>query len=192
VDGRRAPGAHALLRQLHGGQIWTAAPVVVVEDSAERVVLWLPSETRGMAAAGEFYGDWTLSERRWSGRGEIVRLSRVGRAHSILHFHHPDGSFRGWYVNLEAPLRRTPLGWDFDDHVLDLWIELDGAWRWLDEDELEECVARGVLDSGEAAAARAEGERVIAEWPFPTGFEGWRPDPAWRLPSLPAEWRTLY
>jgi hypothetical protein len=37
----------------------------------------------------------------------------------------------------------------------------------------------------DAAAARAEGERVIAEWPFPTGWEDFRPDPAWQLPRLP-------
>ena len=37
-------------------------------------------------------------------------------------------------------------------------------------------------------AIRAEGERVIAEWPFPTGWEAWRPDPAWPTPVLPTDW----
>ena len=35
----------------------------------------------------------------------------------------------------------------------------------------------------------AEGERLLAEGPFPTGWEEWRPDPAWNVPELPAEWR---
>jgi hypothetical protein len=189
---RRGPGEHVVLRQLHGARIWTAAPAVVVEDGPERLVLWLPAETSGMAAprGAPPFGEWTLQPRAWDRRGELVRLTPAGRAHSILHFHHADGSFRGWYVNLEEPLRRTPLGFDFEDHLLDLWIEPNGAWRWLDEDELAEGLASGLMDPETAAAARAEGERVLAEWPFPTGFEEWRPDPAWRLPELPPGWDT--
>ena len=40
---------------------------------------------------------------------------------------------------------------------------------------------------------RAEGERVVAmieRWdpPFSDRWETWRPDPAWSLPELPADW----
>ncbi|MBA3277064.1 MAG: DUF402 domain-containing protein, partial [Chloroflexia bacterium] len=40
---------------------------------------------------------------------------------------------------------------------------------------------------------RREGERIIAEvegrsWPFDGGLESWRPDPAWTIPELPANW----
>ena len=30
--------------------------------------------------------------------------------------------------------------------------------------------------------------RVIEEWPFPTGWESWRPDPTWPLPAVPPGW----
>ena len=50
----------------------------------------------------------------------------------------------------------------------------DGTYRWKDEDELEQAAALGIVD---AAAVRAEGQRVLEEWPFPTGWEDWRPDP---------------
>ena len=30
-----------------------------------------------------------------------------------------------------------------------------------------------------------------AEWPFPTGWEDWRPDPAWPVPQLPAGWDVV-
>jgi len=26
------------------------------------------------------------------------------------------------------------------------------------------------------------------EWPFPTGWENWEPDPAWWVPELPPEY----
>ena len=35
---------------------------------------------------------------------------------------------------------------------------------------------------------RAEGESVLARAPWPTGWEKWRPDPAWELPELPDGW----
>jgi Protein of unknown function (DUF402) len=191
MPGARASGDHVVLRQLHGGRIWTATPAVVVEDTPERVVLWLPEGRRGYQGAGRPFGDWTLEGHSWSGRGKLIRVSPSGRAHSILHFWHRDGSFRGWYVNLEEPLRRTPLGFDFEDHLLDVWIEPDGRWRWLDEDELAEGLRLGAIDEATAAAARAEGERVLAEWPFPTGYEHWTPPSAWRVPELPPGWDEL-
>jgi hypothetical protein len=45
-----------------------------------------------------------------------------------------------------------------------------------------------VLTDGDAAAARADAARLVEEWPFPTGWEDWRPDPGWEPPTLPAGW----
>ena len=100
-------------------------------------------------------------------------------------FSKPDGQFEHWYVNFEQPLRRTPIGYDTFDHKLDLIVMPDGTYRWKDEDELEQAAALGIVD---AAAVRAEAERVLEEWPFPTGWEDWRPDPAWPIPQLPEGW----
>jgi hypothetical protein len=36
-----------------------------------------------------------------------------------------------WYVNLEQPQRRSRLGFDFEDRLLDVFVEPDGRWRWL-------------------------------------------------------------
>jgi uncharacterized protein len=128
--------------------------------------------------------EWTLEPGTTS--REALALTRPGAAHSIYLFW-DDGRFSHWYVNLEEPLRRNAVGFDTFDHKLDLIVEADGAWRWKDEDELEEAARRGILD---AAAVRAEGERVLAAWPFPTGWEAWRPDPAWPVPQLPAGWEN--
>jgi hypothetical protein len=67
-------------------------------------------------------------------------------------------------------------------------IDGDGAWRWDDEHELEAAVDAGLISPEEAHEARAEGERVLADWPFPTGWEDWRPDPEWPLPKLAPGW----
>ena len=53
---------------------------------------------------------------------------------------------------------------------------------------LEQRVREGRFAASEAVAIRAEGERVLAEWPFPTGWEDWRPNQEWTVPELPAGW----
>lgn len=178
-------GDAVALRQLFRGRVWSAAPAIVVRDDPELLALWLPPGVDLLSPVGGLFDDWTHAVRRARRRHGILRLTRPGAAHSILLFRRDDGSFHGWYVNLERQLARTAHGIDVDDHLLDVFVEADGRHRWLDEDELAEAVARGIVAAAEAEATRAEGERVLAAWPFPTGWEEWRPDPGWPLPELP-------
>ena len=51
----------------------------------------------------------------------------------------------------------------------------------------------GAFSAAEARAIRAEGERVIKQLelgktPYWVGWEGWRPPPGWKNPSLPPNW----
>jgi hypothetical protein len=66
-------------------------------------------------------------------------------------------------------------------------VEPDGSWRWKDEENMGDWVRRRRFTPEQVAAIRREGERVLAEWPFPTGWEEWAPDPSWQTPRLP-EW----
>jgi hypothetical protein len=121
----------------------------------------------------------------------ILWLARRGEAHMLGLYWDEQWRFRGWYVNLQAPLERTPLGFDTTDRALDVWVEPDGAWVWKDESDLAEAIALGVLTEAEAESVRAEGERVIAERPWPTGWEGWRPPVRWGALPLPAGWNVV-
>jgi Protein of unknown function (DUF402) len=162
----------------------------VATDEEEQLALWLPPRRRWQGHVhGDLLGDWTLGERV-SGSGGILRVTRPGEPWSILHFFQKTRSFRGWYFNLEQPLERTPLGFDFEDEILDLWVEPDRTWKWLDEDELDEAVRRAIVEPAEAEAVRARGEEALAELGrlLPTGWEDWRPDPSWSLPELPPGW----
>jgi hypothetical protein len=62
------------------------------------------------------------------------------------------------------------------------------VWSWKDEAKMAGWVRQGRFTEEEVAQIRAEGERVLAEWPFPTGWEDWRPDPSWSAPELPEGW----
>ena len=39
---------------------------------------------------------------------------------------------------------------------------------------MDDWVRQGSFTSQDVTAIRAEGERVLAEWPFPTGWEEWQ------------------
>jgi hypothetical protein len=179
----------AVWRDVHRGRVWRAQACRIVQESPELAAIWIPKgapyriPADGLRIPGE---DWEL-EAGATKRDQIC-LARPGRAHSVYLFWHEDGELEHWYVNFEQPLRRTPVGFDTFDEKLDLIVRPDGSYRWKDEDELEQAAAVGLLDP---AAVREEAARVLREWPFPTGWEDWRPDPAWPIPQLPEGWERV-
>jgi len=98
------------------------------------------------------------------------------------------GRFTNWYVNFERESARRGACFDIVDEKLDLVVAPDGTVRLKDEDEFEEAARADFLDANEV---RAELERVLAEPPWPTGWEEWRPDPAWATPELPEGWDVV-
>jgi hypothetical protein len=173
-------------------------PHTLVDESPERVALYCPPGTRGRRPRRAFVdyigqlrtGHWEIVEHVWA-RNHVLRLTPFGAAHSVdLYWAEHDWAFRGWYVNLQEPLRRTSIGFDTRDQALDIVVEPDGSWSWKDEDHLAQLVRDGVWAAADAEAIRSEGERVLGDPPWPTGWEDWRPDPAWPLPSLPVDWET--
>jgi predicted RNA-binding protein associated with RNAse of E/G family len=133
-------------------------------------------------------------ELRWQGFEELV-IVRPGDAHAVIaRWEGPEHSFVHWYVNLQSPITRTPLGVDASDHILDLIISPDGqTHEWKDETDFMRAVAAGYFTPSEAAAIHGEAERVIGlarkqRPPFGEGWQNWKPDPAWTIPSLPPGW----
>jgi predicted RNA-binding protein associated with RNAse of E/G family len=105
-------------------------------------------------------------------------------------------TFVGWYVNLQVPFRRTHVGFDTADQVLDITVSPDRAWQWKDEDEFEVAIRLGRFTAEVAAQIRAQGEAVIplieqGEWPFQPVWEDWRPDPSWGIPGFRSNWEEL-
>jgi hypothetical protein len=182
----------AVWRDVHRDRVWRAQACRIVEASSDALVLWMPrgapaklpvdDDGRRLRIPGE---RWQLEEISTS--EDILCVARPGRAHSVYLFPRRRDDFH-WYVNLERPLERTSLGVDTFDWKLDLIVFPDRSYRWKDEDELEQAAAAGLLDADEV---RAEAHRVLAEWPFPTGWEDWRPDPAWPVPQLPEGWERV-
>jgi len=187
-----------LLRHVVHGRAVAAFPSVVVERTDTTLVACVTPGTEIMYPKGRDgdgilvpFEQWGVERRSWFGPAGL-ELTPFGRRHSIRHFRREDGSFRGWYVNLQAPITETPLGFDTTDWQLDLWIPADSDHaQWKDEDDLARAVELGVMSAEESRLARDEAERVIGEWPFPTGWENWQPDPAWPVPTLSEDWDVV-
>jgi uncharacterized protein DUF402 len=181
-------------------EVWRDRPKVawggiVVEDTPSLLALYMPAGSP-LAFADDFFGGphpWS-SRDRWEGHG-VLQLQRPGEMHAIWVFWHgPEREFRGWYVNLQEPFRRTSLGFDTQDLELDIVIGLDGSWRYKDSEKLEPWVERGRWTEAEVAEIRREGAEVGAaldegrRW-WSDDWASWEPDPAWAVPELPADLR---
>jgi hypothetical protein len=192
-------GDPVLLRSIFGGRVrWTFAHRFVGEHADGRTGLYCGPGNEGRLmkrALGKGYLEpWVRGDppQEWTWTStNVLRFMRPGEAHTIEIFWDESWSHLGWYVNLQAPLVVNGTRFDTTDWALDVVVDPDGAWRWKDEDDFAQAVDLGVFDDDAAAAVRAEGERVIAEQPWPTGWEVWRPPPEWEPLPLPEDWHVV-
>lgn len=183
------------------GRFHSARPVRVVEHTHELLVTFMAEGTivsvptlldgrglRDVPLEERWAHPRTSARRPWHGT-ELIQLFPRGRAHSIWVVRNTDHSLVGWYVNLEDPHELGERTVSTRDHVLDLWVPAEtGEPEWKDEDELEVATRVGRISPEQAVAIRAEGERVRAERPWPTGWEDWLPPAGWTVPELPEGW----
>jgi predicted RNA-binding protein associated with RNAse of E/G family len=97
--------------------------------------------------------------------------------HDIGRFHLADDTFTGWYTNLCTPVDIDGDVWQSTDLFLDHWMAPDGRHAWLDEDELADAVAAGLVN-GETQA-RVARERAGIQMQLDLGT--WPPAEAMEL-----------
>jgi predicted RNA-binding protein associated with RNAse of E/G family len=188
------------------GRVRRATPYIVVRDTPELIVLYVPGNTvikypltpdgKRTGPSHRVNSEWVLTDYIFD-KSSMLRLAIPGAGYSVIVFwDYPSMRHDIWYINLEEPLRRIASGFELNDQFLDVLITPDlSGWRWKDEDEFAEAIELGLISKQKAAAIRVEGERV-AIWiqsgksPF-NGWENWRPDPSWQVPVLPADWDKL-
>ena len=207
---RWAPGDAVALRWRREGKLGHVNAVTVVEDSPELIALYLAAGSpmkrpvgpdgrawREIPAHERFrLSDWAHADGPWRDTN-VLQLARPGAHYGFWAFWDAESwEVRGWYVNLQAPLQRTAIGFDSRDYVLDVWVDAEGSWHWKDEEEFAEARRAGRFTAAEAKLVRAAGEEAIAvleagAWPLGHGWESWRPDPSWPVPGLPAGWDAV-
>ncbi len=200
------------MRWLVNGRIWIAHPNIVVKDSADETqLLLLPGAQgfvprmlwQGATNSKDSWDRWTeeaqpvfdLRAHPWNTH-RLLTVLRPGTWYSIMHFWHAtDSAFKQYYVNFQLPFKRSRTGFDSYDLELDLVVEPTLEWRWKDIDEYERGIVLGHLRPEWVAAIDSAKHDVLAlieqrRYPFDGAHVGFRPDPAWRPPVLPAGWDT--
>jgi hypothetical protein len=185
--------------------------MIVVEDLAERVMLWRPRGTvrKAPIRAPELphvptrtqwimealsSGEWVFRDHEWD--VDNLWLMRPQDWSAIWVGWRPSNEPWGWYVNLQRPFTRTPWGFQMMDLMLDVVVGQDRTWRWKDEDDFQGLLDYDLIDDATAARVRHEAARVIANIeanrpPFCDEWHAWRPDPAWGIPRLPTDWERF-
>lgn len=203
----RDVGSTLVVEERGRGLLWSAVPHVVVSSRITELVTYVPAGTVSVLASNR-----GLAGTEGLARDERKLLAlKTCRARAIehveslnmLYLYRPDrwsrinlgwdpdtGSFPGWYVNFELPVRPTDHGLASKDLVLDLWVNPDRTWRWKDSDDYVRALEEGILDPTIRSSIEAEGRRVLEELdgrdgPFADSWATFLPDPAWSPPRLP-------
>jgi hypothetical protein len=205
VSGGHRCGDVVVLRYITtGGRIEICWPCRVVEDRDDLVALFIAAGSsykagpKKSAAQKRPQSRSPLPPEEYVWRHDTLRLMIPGRAHSVSMFWERQAGTRRllkYFVNLEEPFRRTAVGFDTQDHTLDIEVTPELAWRWRDEEELVNHVAEGFYTAALAAAAREEGERVIEamrrlDHECMRGWPEWHPPPEWQVPVFVDGWDT--
>jgi hypothetical protein len=195
---RWRPGDEIEMREVWDGRTWEVRCGFVIEDTPDVVALYTPPSAPAITAVAPDGKrlrlpppEWAMAEVTVPPNRRFVAVHPWGEEHSVLVIF--DGEWKQvcWYINLESNSRRTPLGLEYEEHVLDVVVQPDlSSWRWKDEDEMAEAVQRGLFTEEQAAQYRSDGERAL-EWllarrpPYDRPWEEWRPPDGWGSPRLP-------
>ncbi|MGP9536644.1 DUF402 domain-containing protein [Brachybacterium sp. AOP43-C2-M15] len=136
----------------------------------------------------------------WEGR-TVVRVHPRGRCWSVWRWHDGEDWTGDWYGNLEAPWRRSAVGYDTQDWALDVVARgTPGTHSWTvgfkDEDELDWYVEQGAFSPERAAYFRSVGAELAGilrrgEGPVVADWARWVPPAAVKPVPLPKGWQSL-
>lgn len=186
------------------GRIEMCWPCRVVEDRDDLLALFIAAGSPYRAGPKKSAAEKRRQRRaflppdEYVWRNDTLRLMFPERSHSVSMFWGQEAGtrrLRKYFVNMEEPFRRTAVGFDTQDHTLDIEVSPELAWRWRDEQELANHVAEGFYTAALATAARAEGEQAIdairrLDHECTRGWPEWSPPPEWEVPPFVDGWDT--
>ena len=197
-------GQGIVMREVWQDKVYSIVPLRVAQDLGSWTALYLPPRTQSLwphTREGVTIripaAEWVLDGGPWEG-GDVLCLVQPGLGYTVAAHWDNDHSLDHWKIDLVEPVRRTWLGFDYMDQLLDIIVSADRSmWRWKDEDEVREAQARGLFSAEQVGDLYRRGERALQalrakEPPFDGGWETWKPTPDLRAPfDLPDGWEQV-
>ena len=196
-----ATGESATLRGV-GSKVFWAYPTIVVQDISDLIVLYMPTGVCGKNV------DQKPAPRELLSADQIKIIDSQWKLTDVLMLIVPDEAFstyimwetgtknlKCWYINLQEPIRRTSIGFDTMDNMLDVVISPDMSnWHWKDDDEFVEAEQLGFYTAEKACEIWAEGEKAVRlvtkeRRALYSQWEKWNADPEWVVPKLSPLWQ---
>ncbi len=193
-------GENATLRGV-GSKVFWAFPTIVVKDEPDLIVLYMPAGVLGRNVAHkpttkELFSptDIKIVECTWQRTDVLMLIVPTEAFSTYIMWETGTKNLICWYANLQEPIRRTSIGFDTMDNMLDIIISPDMTeWKWKDDDEFMEAQKAGFYSSKRARDIQSEGEKAVRlitserrslyeEW------KEWQADPEWELPKLSPLW----
>jgi len=185
-----------------GYQVFWTYPTIVVQDTTELIVLYLPAGVLGKntdhrPTPKELVSAEILNivDHQWTRTDVLMLIVPEESFSTFIMWNTGTKDIDCWYINLQEPIRRTKIGFDTTDNMLDVVISSDmSEWNWKDEDEFTEAQnvgfyspekAREIWDAGEKAVELVTKERraLYEQW------RNWSPNPKWEIPKLSPYWQ---
>ena len=196
----RLAGENATLRGVGKKVLW-AFPTIVVQDTSNLIVLYMPAGVLGKNVKQKPTPKEYLIEDKinivdcqWN-RTDVLFLIVPGDSFSTyVIWDTGTKNLDCWYVNLQEPIRRTKIGFDTMDNMLDVVISPDMTTsEWKDEDEFTEAQKVGYYSAKKAREIWAEGERAVKlitseRRSMYEKWATWQASPKWSLPKLSPHW----
>jgi hypothetical protein len=170
------PGAIIERREVLHGELWLSCPMTVVHDDGQHLAIRLDPGAPFTFPPHPF-GEHPWARHSHWGDSIVLQLYRSGDLYSVWKFFEPDGTFRHWYVNFEAPLHRGSGGIDTDDYGLDLVIDPHGERQWKDVTDLHHQRVEGRISHETVLDVLAEAARL--ETALDDGDLWWAPWSDW-------------
>jgi len=187
-----------------GSKVFWAYPTIVVQDASDLIVLYMPAGVLGKDTDHKPTPKELLStdkiniaDCQWE-RTDVLMLIVPGEAFSTyIMWEAGTKNLDCWYINLQEPIRRTSIGFDTMDNMLDVVISPDmNTWHWKDGDEFIEAQKVGFYSAEKAREIWTDGEKAIQlitkeRRSFYKQWKKWQANPAWELPILSPDWQKV-
>ena len=187
-----------------GDKVFWAYPTIVVQDTPDLIALYMPAGVLGKDTDHRPTPQELLSPEKikivdcqWDTTDVLMIIVPGEPFSTYAMWKTGTKDLVCWYINLQDPIRRTIIGFDTMDNILDVVVSPDMTkWKWKDDDEFSEAERVGFYSHEQACEIWANGEKAVnlvtlERQPFYRKWENWKAKLEWEIPKLSTIWNRM-